>query len=869
MKIWGSEKSDNNKGNRKRRREPVTPDDILFGIVRPRPLADENNQKQERDRTREQRHIQDNNNNNLKNQGKAGRKIEDLRERRLRQNLQQRRDERARQQQRDNNINQNRMNKKKRKKRPSILKIIFMTILLLLLLAVGAASAGVAWYIVKISEDLPSMVEVANPKSSLPSIVYDRNNEIIARLFIENRTPLELHQISPWLVKAVLAAEDSAFYQHGGIRIGSILRALWIDVVEGGKVQGASTITQQLARNLFLSQEKSVTRKAKEIIIAMRMEKLFSKDKLLELYLNTINFGHGAWGAETAARTYFNKSARELDIAESAILAGLIANPGRYNPLSHINNAKSRQNYVLGRMEVLGWIDAAQRKAAYDKKLEFHSGKSANRIEEFNRAPYFVSHLLFNDLLPKYGKDEVYSGGLQIYTTLDIKLQEKAREAIQGLKNPVMGALVCMEAETGEILALAGGKDFKESKFNRATQALRQPGSSFKPIVYATALEEDIMPSDHFLDAPITFKNRGGNGKNWSPKNSSNSYAGEVTLQRALTNSYNTVAVRVAAYIGTDNVVKMARAMGIETKYLPNDLSIALGSANLTPLEMATAFNCFNNGGKRMQPLMIREIKDRDGRVIDHREPVATQAMRPETAYSLRSMMQDTVRAGTGKPAAIPKYTVFGKTGTSNDFIDAWFVGGTPGLTTAVYAGRDDNKTMGRRAFGGTIAAPVWKKFMTFAVNELKTPQNFENPPAWVETSKLSICRSSGYIATSGCPAVPLYFPAGKAPTARCPMHGGSYAAADADPKGPRLFLIEQDDAYLARLERSAAAESESESSSQQSAPPPPPQQKQAPQVKASAIPQNTPQSRPGSHYNNADEVERRYRELLREYGIE
>ena len=809
---------------------------------------------------------------NKENQGKAGRKIEDLRERRLRQNLQQRRDERARQQMREEEARQqrinNRKNRQKKKKRPGILKIIFMTLLLLLLLAVGAASAGVAWYIVKISEDLPSMVEVANPKSSLPSIVYDRNNEIIARLFIENRTPLELHQISPWLVKAVLAAEDSAFYQHGGIRIGSILRALWIDVVEGGKIQGASTITQQLARNLFLSQEKSVTRKAKEIIIAMRMEKLFSKDKLLELYLNTINFGHGAWGAETAARTYFNKSAKDLDVAESAILAGLIANPGRYNPLSHINNAKARQNYVLGRMEVLGWIDSAQRKAAYDEELKFHSGKSANRIEEFNRAPYFISHLLFNDLLPKYGKDEVYSGGLQIYTTLDIRLQEKAREAIQGLKNPVMGALVCMEAETGEILALAGGKDFKESKFNRATQALRQPGSSFKPIVYATALEEEIFPSDHFLDAPITFKNRGGNGKNWSPKNSSNSYSGEVTLQRALTNSYNTVAVRVAAYIGTDNIVKMARNMGIETKYLPNDLSIALGSANLTPLEMATAFNCFNNGGKRMQPLMIREIKDRDGKVIDHREPIATQAMRPETAYTLRSMMQDTVRAGTGKPAAIPKYTVFGKTGTSNDFIDAWFVGGTPGLTTAVYAGRDDNKTMGRRAFGGTIAAPVWKKFMTYAVSQLNTPQNFENAPEWVEVNKLSICRSSGYIATSGCPAVPLYFPAGKAPTAKCPMHGGSYSAADADPKGPRLFLIEQDDTYLARLEQQAAEDGEDEGSAQASAPQPPAQQKQAPQVKASAIPQNTPQSRP-NNYNNADEVERRYRDLLKEYGID
>ena len=749
--------------------------------------------------------------------------------------------------------------KPKKRKRPSVLKVIFMTVFLLILLAFGVVSAGVAWYIVKLSEDLPSMVEVANPKSSLPSILYDRNNQVIARLFIENRTPLELHQISPWLVKAVLAAEDSAFYQHGGIRVGSILRALWIDVVEKGKVQGASTITQQLARNLFLSQEKSITRKAKEIIIAMRMEKLFSKDKLLELYLNTINFGHGAWGAETAAHTYFDKPASELDIAESSILAGLIANPGRYNPLSNLQNAKSRQNYVLGRMEYLGWIDAEQRRQAYEEQLEFR--KRVNRIEEFNRAPYFVSHLLFNDLLPTYGKEQVYSGGLQIYTTLEIDLRDKASEAVNTIAAPASGALVCLDAGTGEVLALVGGKDFKESKFNRATQALRQPGSSFKPIVYATAVEEGIMPSDHFLDAPITFKNRGGNGKNWSPKNSSKGYAGEITLQRALVNSINTVAVRMAAYIGTDNIVKMARSMGIETKYLPNDLSIALGTANLTPLEMAVAFNCFNNEGKRMAPLMIREIKDRDGKVLESRQPVSAQAMRPETSYTIRSMLQDAVRSGTGKPASIPKYTVFGKTGTSNDFIDAWFVGGVPGMTTAVYVGRDDNKPIGRRAFGGTVAAPVWKKFMTYAVGERQTPANFPNAPGWVEVDKVAICRTSGYRARSGCPAVTLYIPAGKAPTAQCPTHGGSYAAADNDPRGPRLFLVEQDDAYLAKLEQQ---EAEEEQQQQQQAAVPTVQQPAA-QVKPSAIPSAPARSNPST----ADEVERRYKQLLKEYGIE
>lgn len=752
-----------------------------------------------------------------------------------------------------------------KRKGVSILKIMLMTFLLVILLATGALSAGVAWYVVKLSEDLPSMVELANPKSSLPSILYDRNGKVIARLFIENRTPLPLHQVSPELVKSVLAAEDSAFYQHGGIRIGSILRALWTDIVEGGKIQGASTITQQLARNLFLTHEKSITRKAKEIIIAMRLEKLFPKDKILELYLNTINFGHGAWGVETAARTYFDKSAKDLDLAQSAILAGLIANPGRYNPLSSLTNAKARQNYVLGRLETLGWITPEQRQEAYNEELEFR--KRVNRIEEFNRAPYFVSHLLFNDLLPKYGKDEVYSGGMKIYTTLDIDLQDKAREAIQTLKDNIMGALVCLESDTGEVLALVGGKDFKESKFNRATQAIRQPGSSFKPIVYAAAMEEDVMPSDHFLDAPITF--RQGSGKGWSPQNSSKNYAGEVTLQRALTNSLNTVAVRVAAYIGTDVIVQMARNMGIETKYLPSDLSVALGSASLTPLEMAVAFNCFNNGGRRIIPLMIREIRDRDGNILEQRETASNQAMRPETSYAIRSMLQDAVRAGTGRPAALPKINVFGKTGTSNDFIDAWFVGGVPGLTTAVYVGRDDHKSMGRRGFGGTIAAPVWKKFMSYAVQVENTPENFEAPPSWVEVDKVAICRNSGYLARPGCQSVPLFFPRGKAPTTSCPIHGGSYKAANDDPRGPRLFLVEQDDTYLAKLEsREAQDDSGSSSSSEESAAYTAQQQVTVPATQASAIPQPRP-TPPARQETPINEVEQRYRQLLKEYGLE
>ncbi|MDR2180382.1 MAG: PBP1A family penicillin-binding protein [Synergistaceae bacterium] len=667
---------------------------------------------------------------------------------------------------------------------------MFTFLLLFLLLAIGVTSASVAYYIVKLSEDLPTKAEILNHKNSEPSLVYDRNNKIIARLFVENRTSLRLNQISPWMIRAVLAAEDSAFYQHSGIRLSSILRALWRDLIARDKMQGASTITQQLARNLFLTQEKSVKRKIKEIIIAMRMEKLLTKDEIMTEYLNTINFGRGAWGVETAARTYFGCSASELGVAQASILAGLVAAPGRYNPLSNLSNAKARQNYVLGRMETLGWIDADQRKQAYEEELVFKH--IPNKIEEYNLAPYFVSHLLFNELLPKYGTDLVYTGGLQIKTTLDLELQEAGQEAIRSLKS--QGALVCLAAETGEVLALVGGKDFQESKFNRATQAFRQPGSSFKPVIYSAALENDIMPTDHFLDEAVTFENRGGNGKSWSPKNFDGKFHGEVTVQKALASSYNIVAVKAAAYVGTQPVVDMARSMGVTSEHLPNELSVALGAASVTPLEMAVVFNCFTNGGKRTPPIMIREIVAAGGEILESREPQPVQTMKPETAYTLRSMLFDVVRGGTGSRAKLAKAEAFGKTGTSNDFIDAWFIGGAPGLTTAIYAGNDNHKSLGRGQTGGIVAAPAWKVFMDFATTHMGTPEKFDPPPAWVEVDRVSICRTTGFKAKAGCPAVSLYMPSGRAPAAECPTHGGDYNAAAEDPNAPRLFLIDQDE---------------------------------------------------------------------------
>jgi len=728
-----------------------------------------------------------------------------------------------------------------------------MLFLVLLLAVIGLASAGVAYYVVKISEDLPTKEDIMHQSISEPSIVYDRNGEVIARLFIENRTVLQLNEMSPWVMRAVLAAEDSAFYQHSGLRFESIVRA-GIDFATRGRVSGASTITQQLARNLFLSQDRTMARKAKEIIIALRMEKLLTKDEILMKYLNTINFGRGAWGIETAARTYFGISASELGVAQASILAGLIAAPGRYNPLSNLDNSKGRQNYVLGRMETLGWLKPDERKQAYEEKLVFKH--VPNTIEEYNRAPYFVSHILFNDLLPRYGADRVYTGGLRIYTTLDLKLQEAGQEAVSSLKS--QGALVCLKAETGEVLALVGGKDFNESKFNRATQAFRQPGSSFKAVVYAAALENGIMPTDHFMDKIVTYKNRGGYGRDWTPRNSDRQYHGEVTVQRAMASSYNVVAVKTAAYIGTQPIVNMSRSMGVTSEHLPNDLSVALGTASVTPLEMAVVFNCFTNGGNRTPPIMIKEIRTHDDEnVLLSNEPKPTQGLKPETAHVLRSVMFDVIRGGTGTRARLEKAEAFGKTGTSNDFIDGWFIGGAPGLTTAIYVGNDDHTTLSKvygrspSPTGGIVAAPAWKTFMDFAVKHMGTPEKFDPAPAWLEVDRVSICRATGFRARSGCQAVPLYMPSGKAPKAECPTHGGDYHAALSDPNAPRLFLIDQDD-YVEE-EDIVITEPRYE---------PPIQQREV----EFQIPEN-----PESYRNDpspADVIEERYQQLLREYGI-
>jgi len=736
---------------------------------------------------------------------------------------------------------------------------IFVRVILYLFLAVilgSIAMGGIVTYsyISDISKDLPSESEMMAHQASRASVIYDRNGEIIAKLFLENRTPVVLQEVSPWVIKATLAAEDDSFYKHPGLRVTAILRALWVDLMHKDVKQGGSTITQQLARNLFLTHERTIERKAKELIIALRLEKMFSKDRILEMYLNTIYFGHGAWGIDTAARTYFGKAPSELTLPEAAMIAGLIAAPNRYSPLNHPENGSTRQHYVLDRLEDLGWITEVEKMEAESTELVY--SHTPNKAEKYNHAPYFVTELLFSHLLPKYGKDQVYNGGLSVYTTLDLRLQKAADQAIQQLETE--GALVSMDPSNGEILVMTGGKDFKTSKFNRAVQAFRQPGSAFKPFVYSAALENGIMPTDHILDAPISFDHQGPDDEVWAPGNYSGNFHGEVTIVDALSHSYNTVSVRTAQMIGISPVISMARKLGITSPHLPHDLSASLGSASITPLELATAYCAFANNGHRVTPLYIRYIENWNGEILERNEPQVIQAIPPETAVIMRSLLKEVVRDGTGTRCRIPEFEVFGKTGTTNEFMDAWFAGGVPGLITVVYAGRDDHRSMGSKKTGGVVAGPVWKTFMDNAVEVLPLQKTF-TLPSGLQAREVRICKDTGYLATDSCPGVNIYLPDHRIPSSYCPEHGGDPYLARTDPNGPRVLLLPDDVELYDRYAQTGQWEKWEYQD-----------QEFTPVFMEEEA--EKPETTPGQPYKNdpspAKDLEERYQDLLKEYGL-
>ncbi|MDR7418687.1 MAG: penicillin-binding protein 1A [Armatimonadota bacterium] len=612
----------------------------------------------------------------------------------------------------------------------------------------GVLVAGIAaGALVAIGAQARDVSRLYEPPSQATRI-YGANGELIASLFRENRQIVPLTTIPPILRQAVLAMEDERFFTHRGVDPRGIIRALWRNVREGEVVEGGSTITQQLARNLFLTQERTISRKLSEVVLAVEIERRLTKEEILERYLNQVYFGQGAYGVEMAARVYFGKPVTAITLPEAALLAGLIRAPSVFSPYRNFELARRQQQIVLARMAASGYISTEE--AARARTARITLAPASNAGLGGIRAPYFVSYILPR-LIEAYGEDRVYKGGLRVYTTLDPRLQaaaEKAvREGVEAAKrarlNIGQGALVAVDVNTGAIRAMIGGLDFASSQFNRAWQARRQPGSAFKVFVYTTAIAEGVPPTRVLEDAPVTYKIVGA--PDWSPKNYDRTFSGPVTLRRAVEKSINVPAARMIYELGPQKVVETARAMGIESALQPH-LSLALGAADVTPLEMASAFGTLANGGLRVQPLAILKVTDAKGRVLEDNRPRRQIGIPADVAYVMTDILKGVIRHGTGTAANIGKPAA-GKTGTTDDYRNAWFIGYTPRLSTAVWVGNDDNTPM-RRVTGGMVPARIWAAFMRVAT--ANDPPDDWTPPEGVVVT--TVCAGTWQLATQDCP---------------------------------------------------------------------------------------------------------------------
>ncbi|HKV45950.1 MAG TPA: penicillin-binding protein 1A [bacterium] len=637
---------------------------------------------------------------------------------------------------------------------------------LLVGLAVLLTGAGVlVGTALAIGGHLPSVDALYTPPSEATRI-YAVDGELIASLYQENRANIPLSKIPRVLQRAVIDTEDAGFYQHHGISLRGVLRASFRNVREKGFAEGGSTITQQLARNLFLTNEKALSRKIAEMLLAIQIERRLTKDEILERYLNQVYLGQGAYGVEAASEVYFGKTARDLTLPESALLAGLIRAPSYYSPYEHLDQAKTRRGEVLQRMVDLGDITPAQMRAAGVAPIHLIEKGNAGFIGI--RAPYFVSYIL-PGLLAKYGEDVLYKGGLRIYTTLDLSLQAQAEAAVRaGIDraahdhlNAHQGAMVVLDPRTGYIRAMIGGYDFHASQFNRAWQARRQPGSAFKPFTYTTALLRGIPLTTLLDDDPISFPLP--NGKTWEPKDFDHTWHGLIPMRYALENSINVAAIRLEERVGPQAIVAVAHRMGIQSTLQPN-LSLTLGSSDVTLLEMASAYGVFASGGIRAAPLAVLRVTDSKGKVLEDNVPQRAVVLSPEVAYMMTDLLKGVVQRGTGTAAniGIPQA---GKTGTADDYRNAWFIGFTPSMVTAVWVGNDDDSAM-NRVVGGGLPAQIWASFMKPVTAKL--PKTDWVRPDGVVTA--TICGSTGGPVTPDClDSRPELFMKGTEPEAPAP----------------------------------------------------------------------------------------------------
>jgi penicillin-binding protein 1A len=710
------------------------------------------------------------------------------------------------------------------------------------------AAAGTGAYLLyqHFIEALPDISQLKSYQPSLITTVYADDETPVAQFFVERRVLIPLERIPAILKQATLAVEDARFYTHEGVDFIGIGRALWSNVQAGEVVEGASTITQQAAKMLFLTHRKTLERKVREVILAMRMERLLSKDEILEIYLNQTYYGHGAYGVEAASNMYFGKSVGELTLDEATLLAGLPKAPTSYSPYNAPERALRRRTHVLRRMVETGYITSEEEVRAQAAALQLRP-----RQETTVNAPYFIEHMR-RYLEEQYGSTLLYRGGLQVHTTIDLSLQEAAEASLRrglirndhrrGYRGPlghinisrgtqidwervrqipwpeeqspltaltrrlkavvvavddkrvqvhweggegiiplesmlwayptnpdidserrrlrrpsdalkvgdviladltetrgqdkkplltlaqepiVQGALVALEAHTGYLRALVGGYDFSRSQFNRATQAIRQPGSAFKPIIYATALQKGISPARVLVDAPIVHEQ--ADGKIWKPSNYDGNFWGPITLAEALAHSRNIIAVKLLEAVGVKNVVEYAKRLGIRSPMAPT-LALGLGASGLTPVELTTAYNVFASQGVHHDPVAVRWVEDAEGQVLEKHVLLGERVMSEQQAFVMTSMLQGVVQRGTATRAKVLNRPVAGKTGTTNDFIDAWFVGYSPTLVAGVWVGIDDRESLGYKEAGGRAALPIWIEFMQQALERVPL-QEFVAPP--------------------------------------------------------------------------------------------------------------------------------------------
>jgi len=625
-------------------------------------------------------------------------------------------------------------------------------IIVFIVLLTGVATGVLTGALFAFTRDLPQIQTLETYRPQAVTRIYSADKQLLDELYLEKRDPVPIDSIPSYLKSALIATEDRKFYTHSGLDLKGIARALIKDILAGEFVEGASTITQQLAKTLFLTPRKTMVRKIKEAILAFQLERRYTKDEILELYLNQVYFGSGAYGVKSAAKMFFNKSVRDLSLAECALIAGMPKSPSRFSPLINEDLALKRRNIVLRQMRANGIISANDYNQALAEEI-----KIGNKSNNLTRTPYFAEYVKkhLEDVL---GASRLYKGGLSIYTTLDFKFQSAAQKAVadglltlqtrlekQNIRQAApQAALVALDVKSGAILAMMGGRNFDESPFNRATAARRQPGSAFKPIVYAYAVEQGFAQSKLVLDAPVAFKGA-GEDNDWHPQNFSKAFLGEITLRKALALSQNIPAVRLIEMLGPNSVARFAHRLGIESNLEPY-LSLALGTSEVTLINLTTAYAVFPRGGKWIEPFGIIEVTDHRNRIIWRAKPQKKLVMSREGAAIITNMLEGVVQEGTARKAGILRGPVAGKTGTTNNYRDALFVGFSPAIAAGVWVGLDQGETLGDRETGAKAALPIWIQFMQNAP-ATGSPPYFDLPDNVI---KVRMNPQTGMLAADG-----------------------------------------------------------------------------------------------------------------------